>query len=71
MRQKFHHATKAHLLVERGGDLLRAAGGHTLDGRELFRLGFEHLQRFNAKSCDELFRRRRADAAHDAGGEVV
>ena len=71
MRQKFHHAAKAHLLVERGGDLLRAAGGHALDGRELFRLGFKHLQRLDAKSGDELFRRRGADAAHDAGSEVV
>jgi len=51
--------------------LLRAAGGHALDGRELFRLGFKHLQRLDAKSGDELFRRRGADAAHDAGSEVV
>ena len=71
MRQKFHHAAKTHLLVERGGDLLRAPSGHALDGRELFRLGFEHLQRLDAKSGDKLFRRRGADAAHDAGSEVV
>ena len=71
MGKKLHHAPQPHLLVERGGDLLRAAGGHALDGGELLRLRFEHAQRLRAEARDELFRRGGTDAAHHAGGKVV
>ena len=69
--QKLDQAAHARLTAEIGRHGLRLGKADALDGRELFRLGFKHLQRLDAKSGDELFRRRGADAAHDAGSEVV
>ena len=69
--QKHHRA--AHLVVflktrgDHGGALFADAGHFG----EALRLGFEHIQRALAETFDDQPRRGRADAADQAGGEVL
>ena len=68
--QKLDQAAHARLTAEIGRHGLRLGKGDTLDGRELFRLVLQHVQCITAEARHEQRRRRRADAAHGAPGEI-
>ena len=68
--QKLDQAAHARLTAEIGRHGFRLGKADALDGRELFRLVLQHVQRITAEARHEQRRRRRADAAHGAPGEV-
>ena len=68
--QKLDQAAHARLTAEIGRHGLRLGKADALDGRELFRLVLQHIQCIGTEARHEQRRRRRADAAHGAPGEV-
>ena len=71
LRQEVQHAPQTRQLAPALRDLPRALVGDALDGLELLRLAVEHVERVRAEAIHQLLRRRRPDAAHHAGGEIV
>ena len=68
--EELHQETHAGLAAERFGHVPRAARADTLDFGELLGAVGQDLQRMRAEAVHEHRRRRRADAAHRAGGEI-
>ena len=68
--QKLDQAAHTCLPPEIGRHGLCLGEADALDGRELFRLVLQHVQRITAEARHEQRRRRRADAAHGAPGEI-